>query len=214
MSDARVSYQSGGIFNVAPGDRRADDFDPTPPAATAAFAIAEAAALRRFRVIWEPAAGDGQMVDVLAHFGHAVRGTDLVDRGRGYELLDFLAAPGAHSPCVVTNPPFALCNDERWFAQAAALDLEYMALLLPLTFFATERGVRLFDRDPPQRLRILGFRLDFKAQGAPPANHLWAIWDRAAARRPCITDLLPRPAGWPLQPRLDAPRPTVSEIRA
>lgn len=209
MSERRVSFTSGGLMAVAPGDRRAHDFDPTPPAGTAALCIAEERRLRDFTMIWEPAAGDGQMVDVLRTFGHTVWPTELVERGRHYEHLDFLTASSPRSRAVVTNPPFALCNDETWLEAAWRLDLEYMALLLPLTFFATERGVRMFATRPPQRLRILGFRLDFKGRGAPPGNHHWAIWDRAVGAG-CEVDVLPKPVGFPLSPRLTAPRAIVS----
>lgn len=214
MAEPRVKFASGGIMNVAPEDRRAADFDPTPPSATAAFALEEASALSAFPAVWEPAAGDGQMVDVLRRLGVPVRASDLVDRGRGFERLDFLRPDGRpRSRAVVTNPPYSLCNDGSWFAAARDWGLDYMALLLPLAFFATRRGLDMFRADPPSRLLLLSWKVDFKAQGAPPGNHHWAVWDRAAPRDGCRVRVLARPEGFANTPRLDAPRPTVAEAR-
>jgi hypothetical protein len=57
--------------------------------------------------IWEPACGNGAMVDVLRCAGYWVDGSDLTDHGFGETGVDFLTAkPEQEYAAIVTNPPF------------------------------------------------------------------------------------------------------------
>jgi hypothetical protein len=56
-------------------------------------------------VIWEPAAGSGQMVRVLESAGHKVIATDVVTGD------DFLLIDRRQADAIVTNPPYALAQE-------------------------------------------------------------------------------------------------------
>ena len=161
--------------------REKDDFYPTPPEPTRALLHAELRRLLDFNGIWEPAAGDGAMVREMRAVGIEVFASDLVDRGCGAELqsfYDFRVAPRA---AIVTNPPFALCNeDPGWVRHALEnLGVEYMALLLPLNWMGsgTERAL-LWAQFPPARIYVMRWRIDFTGQGASPILNAWFVWDK------------------------------------
>ena len=67
------SAQSGR----APLAEHRDDFYATPPEAVRALLSVE----NFSGTLWEPACGDGAIVNVLREAGHTVYATDLVDRG-------------------------------------------------------------------------------------------------------------------------------------
>jgi hypothetical protein len=187
---------------VAGRPREAADFYPTPPEPTEALTAAEARALARFPAIWEPAAGDGAMVRVLERAGFCVVPSDLHDRGQGYFQTDFLALDRPMAPCVVTNPPFNLCNARdgqgRWISHGmGTLGLEYMALLLPWSWPGPAGLARLWRDHPPARVYLMRWKIDFTGQGAPPSYHGWFVWDRAWAGE-TVLRMLDRPA----QPQL------------
>ena len=200
------SRGSGSLKLRDRAERAENDYYPTPPAATLAFLLAEEPRLRRFPLIWEPAAGHGAMVDVMAAEGYRVHASDLVDRGRGFEVRGIRAFERAPAPAMVTNPPFLLANDGTWIWEYVRLRLDYMALLLPLEFFATRRGYALFQGNPPARLWQLGWKVDFTGGGSPVSNHQWAVWDRERAGLGTVVDVLARPPGVSnVPPEIEAP---------
>ena len=82
MDNLQPSRINGG--NSSTG-RKASDFYPTPPEAT--VALLKFLSLPTQAHIWEPACGEGHMVDVMEAMGYTVTGTDIQ---RGY---DFLTSP-------------------------------------------------------------------------------------------------------------------------
>jgi hypothetical protein len=85
--------------------RSGDDFWRTPSCLATAlvqFVLPEAPG-----AVWEPAAGDGALAQVMRSAGRDVIATDSAPRANGVARLDFLHDP---PPCVgriaVTNPPF------------------------------------------------------------------------------------------------------------
>ena len=82
-------------------NRQVDDWYPTPPEATLKLLEAEPF----HGVIWEPAAGDGALADVLANSGHAVVASDLNDYGYCKAGVDFLMEtklPEVHGPVTLS----------------------------------------------------------------------------------------------------------------
>jgi len=178
--DVPVQLLDGG-FEKGVAVREADDFYPTPPEPTRAFLAVENGRLSDFPFIWEPAAGDGAMVRIIEEHGHRCIGTDLIDRGAGFEIRNFYDFNTAHAAAIVTNPPFAECNrDPGWVRFALeGLGVEYMALLLPVNWMGsgTERAA-LWSQYPPARVYLMRWRIDFTGQGAPPMLNAWYVWDR------------------------------------
>jgi hypothetical protein len=169
------------------------DFDPTPPEGTTALVLAERAALAGHRV-WEPAAGDGRMVDALTAAGvQVIAGSDVADRAGGrFALANFLEAPLPDGcTAIITNPPF---NQAAKFIRRALGDhqIPYLALLLKSNFFHTAGRIGLHNRWPPTAVLPITFRLDFRGGRAPTMDCTWFIWDAAAAGT-FRHQLLPKP---------------------
>jgi hypothetical protein len=162
-------------------EREKDDFYPTPPEPTRAILFAEKARLADFASIWEPAAGDGAMANDIRAAGHDVHMSDLVDRDAGAELRSFYDFKAPLSPAIITNPPFCECNSGRWIRHALeTLNVEYMALLLPLNWPGAESRSALWARHTPARVYLMRWRIDFTGKGAPPMLNAWFVWDKAA----------------------------------
>jgi hypothetical protein len=173
----------GSIQKVQHLEREPDEFYPTPPEPTRAFLHAEIDRLRDFRVVWEPAAGDGAMVREMESVGLAVRASDLVDRGCDADIRSFYDFPVAPARAIVTNPPFAECGwgngKARWLKHALdTLDVEYMALLLNWTFPGAGGLAPFWAEHPPARVYLMRWKIDFTGQGAPPMLNGWFVWDR------------------------------------
>lgn len=163
--------------------RETHDFYPTPPEPTLAFLAAERDRLRVFGDhVWEPAAGDGAMVRIFRDYGLRVVASDLVDRGCGADLRSFFDFSLAPADAIVTNPPFHLVNwrDGRgaWIKHARrALGVPYMALLMPWPWPGAGGLAGLWAEDPPARVYLMRWKIDFTGQGAPPMLNGWFVWD-------------------------------------
>lgn len=176
---------TGEIVTADALERDKDDFYPTPAEPTRAFLHAEGDRLRDFSQIWEPAAGDGAMVREMQAIGLDVIASDIIDRGCGARIQSFYDFDVVSAPAlaVVTNPPFAECSwgagKARWLTHALdEIGVEYMALLLPLTFPGAAGLADLWHRHPPARVYVMRWRIDFTGQGASPATNAWFCWDR------------------------------------
>lgn len=125
----------GCVGVAAPGDtgRPGSDFYRTPASAT--LALLQRENLRPS--VWEPACGDGAIVDVLRSHDLPVVATDLYAYGAGVPGVNFLEETELRAPVIVTNPPFRLASD---FARhAIELRAERVCLLLRLAFLEGQR---------------------------------------------------------------------------
>jgi len=108
--------------------------------------------------IWEPAAGEGNLVTHFRKNGFMCWGTDILT---GHDFL--VDEPMFNFDCIITNPPYSL--KDQFLARCYALGKPF-ALLLPLT--ALEGTVR------QQHYRAYGVQLLF----LPKRVHF---------QRPCMT---------------------------
>ena len=163
--------------------RHKDDFYPTPPEATRAL-------LRREsfdHYIWEPAAGNGALVNVLTEAGHGVIAADLNQYGFCKAGIDFLMEsnlPEVLRPVrhLITNPPYRLAED--FISHAIHLGCTKHAYLLRLSFLeGVGRHQRLFSQHPPARIHVFSHRLtiwrgDQDQTSTGTTAYAWFVWDR------------------------------------
>ena len=189
----------GGFQKVDEVERERDDFYPTPVEATQAILQAEAETLKQFDALWEPAAGDGAMVREMESAGFRVFASDIVDRGQGYWVQNFYDFKTAPAPAVVTNPPFKECSRDPGMVRfmLERLDVEYLALLLPLNWLGAESRMKLWCDHLPARVYVMRWRVDFTGQGASPIFFAWFVWERLAGNNLCELKTLNRPNGLP-----------------
>lgn len=172
MDSLQASRITGG--NSAIG-RRKSDFYPTPPEVVTA--LLGFLRLPKKTVIWECAAGEGDMVAAIRACGYErAWGTDISDG------LDFLEAPDTPEihfgfDWIITNPPFALAED---FIRRAASMGKPFAFLLKSQYWHAKGRMKLFEELPPSYILPLTWRPDFFFKddhgGSPLMDVMWCVW--------------------------------------
>ena len=151
-------------------DRPATDFYPTPPDVTQA--LVDFLGLPKELTLWEPACGDGRMVDVLRANGDVVRDSDIQT---GTNFLDVQECPESF---IITNPPFN--QAEAFIRHASKLKPECgFAFLLKSQYWHSASRLPLFREIHPQFVLPLTWRPDFlfgAKSGSPTMEVLWTVW--------------------------------------
>jgi len=130
-------------------------------------------------VIWEPAAGRGDLVTVLRDSGARVVASDITNHGFPLDtMLDFTTGqvPPAPFEIIVTNPPGGPRNTTAEAFIATGLKhlthgVSLLALLLP--WFAAKIVLTR---------RIVWFPRTDGVRAAPKENHAWFVWQRTALK--------------------------------
>lgn len=163
-------------------ERRKNDLYETEEWATEAL-------LRHLNVtgltVWEPAAGNHKIADVLnKRYARRVLTSDIMTYDREHSgIYDFLSSdvPPFPAKCdaIITNPPYGRGNrDAVHFARKALKRSGWVALLLTAKFDHGKTRVDLF-RDNPRfwgKIALLD-RLSFTDDGATGTeDHAWFIW--------------------------------------
>jgi predicted RNA methylase len=148
------------------------------------------ALLRRFplrgRRVWEPAAGNHAMVDVLRAHGARVFASDIETYSRRHHrIFDFLSEERTprQFDAVVTNPPFGPSNRlaVRFIERALDRCDGLVAMLLTAKFDSGSTRYHLF-RDNPRFLAkiVLTDRIQwFEGEYGGTEDHCWMIWGPA-----------------------------------
>jgi len=145
------------------------------------------ALLRHFPVdgldVWEPAAGNHLMADVLAEQARSVYTTDIATYGRKHDdIFDFLRPHGAWADrdAIITNPPYGKGNrDARLFAEYALTRCKgLVALLLTAKFDFGNTRAHLFRDNPRFAAKIaLTDRISWTLDGVTGTeDHAWYVW--------------------------------------
>lgn len=170
--------------------RKENDLYQTEPWATEAL-------LKHFPVagrhVWEPAAGNHLMVDVLRETAAIVSTSDIATYDRKHDsIFDFLApAPFDFvSPvgAIITNPPYGKGN--RVAVKFAEIALQrcsgLVALLLTAKFDFGSTRTHLFRDNPRFRAKIaLVDRIQwFPGDTSGTEDHAWYVWSEPSAFGP------------------------------
>lgn len=151
--------------------RNASDYYPTPPEVTRA--LLDFLGLPKDTVIWEPACGEGHMVNEMERLGYSVYGTDIV---QGVDFLTTDLSVNAYD-WIITNPPFSKAEE---FIRRSWETQKPFALLLKSQFWHAKRRLRLFQECRPQCICPLTWRPDFlfgqRGSGSPLMDVIWCIW--------------------------------------
>jgi hypothetical protein len=172
--------------------RKARDAYMTPPWVTESLLSVLGARLTAGDRVWEPAAGTGQMVDVLRRRGLAVYASDIEPTAAAIGR-DFVAdALGEDTPPnIITNPPYILPLCDRFIATALERTREargLVAMLLKIDYDSARTRAPLFAQHPAWGLKIvLTDRIHWfdpempppgeKQASGPSENHAWYVWD-------------------------------------
>lgn len=150
--------------------RNASDFYPTPPEATQA--LLNFLRLPEGTTVWEPACGEGHMVEVMEQNRLEVIGTDIQT---GTDFLKAEAPDGVE--WIITNPPFSLA--EEFIRKSAEHRLPF-AMLLKSQYWHAAKRVALFSTITPAYVLPLTWRPDFlfktRGKGSPLMDVIWCVW--------------------------------------
>lgn len=158
------------IVGGNPAQRRSEtDFYPTPPEATEA--LLKFLDLPKSRVIWEPACGEMDMVNVMRNHGYSVVASD-ISCGQ-----DFLTTPLQDCDWIITNPPFSVADK---FIERCAEHGKPFALLLKSQYWHARKRYELFKNAKPAFVCPLTWRPDFlfktQKKSAPLMDVMWCVW--------------------------------------
>lgn len=131
----------------------------------------------------DPACGGGTGLDALRRHGFDPLGSDIVDRGCGAHIHDFLEPDyPLLADNVITNPPYKLA--EAFAERALEIGAKSVALLVPLPFLASQRRHALFARTPVATVVILSRRPSMPPGGnvieakGGKEDYAWIVWRR------------------------------------
>ena len=133
--------------------------------------------------VWEPAAGNHRIADVLVKHGARVTTSDIetYDRPQTF-IYDFLSGlpDGPAADAIITNPPYGKGNrDAVTFAKnALALCDGWVALLLTAKFDFGKTRCHLFSRNRRfyGKVALLDRIQWFEGATTGTEDHAWYIW--------------------------------------
>ena len=168
-----MSGENRKIIVTDRANRQKDDFYPTPEWVTRVLL-----GFHKFDgEIWEPAAGCGDMAEVLKKAGYEVYATDLVNRGYCPAGIDFLLE-NMTAQNIVTNPPFNLAYE--FMEKGLELAERSLALLLPIRYLCGKKRSKFFLEHPPAKIIVIPNKIDFHGMGNPMMEFAWYVWDKGA----------------------------------
>lgn len=137
-------------------------------------------------VVWEPAAGNHMMADVLRNAGAVVLTSDIVRYDREHSrIFDFLVPPTPQDPlqiasAIITNPPYGKGNrDAVRFAELALERCGGMVALLltaKFDFGKTRRHLFQDNRRFMAKIALLD-RISWAGNGETGTeDHAWYVW--------------------------------------
>lgn len=127
------------------------------------------------KTIWEPACGNGQMVEAFRDAGYDILATDI------QQGIDFFEEkPRANIDLICTNPPFNA--SEEFIKKALQLSAPNgMVAMLLRTDYDHAKSRRHLFKDCPQfsmQIKLLSRIVWFEpAVASPSQNHSWFVWD-------------------------------------
>jgi len=137
--------------------------------------------------VWEPAAGQGHISNVLKNHFPEVYSSDLIDRGCGFYEVDFLSYNGDKKvDWVITNPPFKYSRE--FIEKGLEVSNKGVAMFLKVQFLEGI-GRKQFLKDSPLKYvyvfskRQVIFRngQELNEKGKPWANTMcfcWFVWEK------------------------------------
>lgn len=177
-----------GASNHSLHNREKHDYYATEPKATKLLLEHESFNQK----VWECCCGEGHMSEVLKKEGYEVLSTDLIDRGYGDYVMDFLSYDGTWEGDIITNPPYKYALEFVEKALDSINDNSKVAMFLKLTFLEGKKRKKFFKENPPKRIYISSSRLmcakngEFERYKSSAVAYAWFIWEKGYKGKPEI----------------------------
>lgn len=128
--------------------------------------------------VWEPAAGDGNLVHALQGYGLDVKASDVVERDVDFPVVhkDFFEFTEPLAPQTVTNPPFR--HFSPWVKHSLELCDGKVAVLGAVhALGGVARTLETWLSTPPSLVLVDGRRMLVNGKKSQ-FHHLWFCWDK------------------------------------
>lgn len=177
-------FRTVGATNHKIGERQTEDYYATDPKALELL-LNEVSFSDK---VWECACGEGHLSRVLQSRGHDVLSTDIVDRGFGDGVIDFLKYNGKFDGDIITNPPYKYALEFVKHALDIVPDGNNVAMLLRVLFLEGRKRRDFFEKFPPKKIYISSGRIncckngDFNKKDRKgkysALAYAWFIWEK------------------------------------
>lgn len=188
----RSIYGTIGASNHTDKEREENDYYATSPKAVELLLEKEKFAHK----IWECAAGEDHIANVLRNHGYEVRSTDIIDRTGHTEILDFLKTDEKYEGDVITNPPYKYAQEFVEHALDSIRDGNKVAMYLKLTFLEGKNRQKLFNQKNLKTVYVMSGRMgcakngDFRNKEEQTESgavaFAWFVWEKGYSGDPVI----------------------------
>lgn len=177
-------YKTLGASSHTDKERQKEDYYATEPKAGELLLKEELFS----KNIWECACGEGHLSEVFRTHGYLVRSTDLIDRGYGDGVMDFLSIDNLEwNGDIVTNPPYKYAQE---FIEKSLQIIPIgnkVAMFLKIQFLESKGRKNMFLLHPPKTIYISSSRLlcakngefqKMKDGGGSAVAYAWYVWEK------------------------------------
>lgn len=190
--DYNSIYKTFGASSHSNDDREENDYYATSPKAVELLLEKESFTHN----IWECAAGEDHIANVLRTHGYDVWSTDIIDRTGHTQVLDFLTTEKCFNGDIITNPPYKYAQEFVEHALASIKPGNKVAMYLKLQFLEGKNRQRLFKQRNLKTVYVLTNRLgcakngNFKNKEEQTAGgavaFAWFVWEKGYVGDPVI----------------------------
>ena len=183
-----TAFVTLGASNHTVLDRQEHDFYATEPRAIELLLKEQ----KFSDNVWECACGQGHLSEVLKNNGYNVYSTDLIDRGYGDGVVDFLATHGQFDGDIITNPPYVIAQEFIEHALKVVTEGRKVVMFLRLAFLEGKGRKSFFQTSPLKYVYVASGRLscardgDFDKWHASAIAMAWFIWEKGYKGEPTI----------------------------
>lgn len=187
MPNLNAVYTTLGASNHVPEERQNEDYYATHPIAAELLLEVES-----FDSIWEPSCGEGHLAKVFKESGVEVYATDLIDRGYGEGVFDFLDCEHKWPGDIVTNPPYNLAREFIEHSLGMVEKGAKVAMFLKVQFLEGQARRSFFAKYPPRTVYVSSKRIpcakngDFESMKSSAVAYAWFVWEKGYQGSPAI----------------------------
>lgn len=191
----KSTFVTLGANNHCDHERENNDYYATDPKALEIFLDKiEEDGIRLHKNIWECACGEGHLSKVLESKGYDVISTDLINRGYGNGIVNFLMLESIilYAGDILTNPPYKYAKE---FVETA-LELQeegyYTIMFLKIQFLEGKSRRKLFEKYPPKYIYVNSARQtcyingDMSKKMSSATCYCWFMWQKGFSGEPTI----------------------------
>lgn len=191
----KTTFVQLGASNHSKKERENNDYYATDPKSLEIFLKKiEQDEIKLHDRIWECACGQGHLSKVLEQKGYNVFSSDLIDRGYGDGIIDFLKYSKNERlrADILTNPPYKYAKEFVEHALDIQEDGFYVIMFLKIQFLEGQARKELFKKYPPKYVYINSARQmcamngEFEKYNATAICYCWFIWEKGFNGEPTI----------------------------